>query len=64
MEPWIQAKEPWKDDNSGHGMIFTTFNGKRVLIIHRAEDRGPQKPQLYEIDDSGDTLVLGPRYNP
>jgi hypothetical protein len=62
--PWIQAAEPLKDDNSGHGMIFTTFAGKRLLIIHHAEDKGSRKPQLYGIDDSGDKLILGPRYNP
>ena len=45
-------------------MIFDTFDGKRLLIIHHAEGQGPRKPQLYEIDDSSDRLILGPRYNP
>jgi len=62
--PWIQEKEALKGDNSGHGMMFTSFEGKRLLIIHHSEGDGPRKPQLYEIDDSGDKLVLGPRYNP
>jgi hypothetical protein len=62
--PWIQEKESLKGDNSGHGMLFTTFEGKRLLVIHHAEGDGPRKPQLYEIDDSGDKLVLGPRFNP
>jgi hypothetical protein len=62
--PWIQAEKPLKDDNSGHGMIFTAFEGKRLLIIHHAEEQGPRKPLLYEIDDSGDKVILGPRYNP
>jgi hypothetical protein len=62
--PWIQAEKPLKDDNSGHGMLFTTFEGKRLLIIHHAEGNGPRKPQLYEVDDSGDELLLGARYNP
>jgi len=62
--PWIQDDKPLKDDNSGHGMLFYTFEGKRLLIIHHAEGNGPRKPQLYEIDDSGDKLVLGARYNP
>lgn len=62
--PWVQEEEPLKGDNSGHGMMFTTFEGKRLLIIHHAEGNGPRKPQLYEIDDSGDKLVLGPRYYP
>jgi beta-xylosidase len=62
--PWIQAEKPLKDDNSGHGMMFTTFEGKRLLVIHHAEGDRPRKPQLYEIDDSGDKLILGKRYNP
>jgi hypothetical protein len=62
--PWIQEKEAFKGDNSGHGMLFTTFDGKRLLIIHHAEGNGPRKPQLYEVGDSGDKLVLGPRFYP
>ena len=62
--PWVQEKEAFKGDNSGHGMLFTTFEGKRLYIVHHAEDNGPRKPQLYEVDDSGDKLVLGIRYTP
>ncbi len=62
--PWIQEKEGFKADNSGHGMLLTTFEGKRLLVIHHAEGDGPRKPQLYGIDDSGDKLVLGARYRP
>lgn len=62
--PWIQDEKPLKDDNSGHGMMFTTFEGKRLLVIHHSEGDGPRKPQLYEIDDSGDKLILGKRYYP
>jgi hypothetical protein len=62
--PWVQEKEAFKGDNSGHGMLFTTFEGKRLFIVHHAEAKGPRKPQLYELDDSGDKLILGSRYNP
>lgn len=62
--PWIQEEEAFKGDNSGHGMLFTTFEGKRLFIIHHAEGRGWRKPQLWEVDDSGDKLVLGARYHP
>jgi hypothetical protein len=62
--PWIQDDTPLKEDNSGHGMLFTTFEGKRLMIIHHAEENGPRKPQLYAVDDSGDELLLGARYNP
>ena len=62
--PWVQEKEALKGDNSGHGMLFTTFEGKRLFIVHHAEEKGPRKPQLYEVNDSGDKLILGQRYNP
>jgi hypothetical protein len=62
--PWIQEKKPLVGNNSGHGMMFTTFEGKRLLVIHHAEGNGPRKPRFYEIDDSGDKLVLGPAYYP
>ena len=62
--PWIQEEKPLVGNNSGHGMMFTTFEGKRLLVIHHAEGNGLRKPRLYEIDDSGDKLVLGPRYYP
>jgi hypothetical protein len=62
--PWVQEEEAFKGDNSGHGMLFTTFEGKRLFIIHHAEDKGWRKPQMYEVDDSGDKLVLGNRYHP
>jgi hypothetical protein len=62
--PWIQEKDAFKGDNSGHGMIFKTFEGKPLFIVHHSEGNGPRKPQIYEVDDSGDKLVLGKRYNP
>ena len=62
--PWVQEKEAFKGDNSGHGMLFTTFEGKRLFIIHHVEGNGPRKPQLWEVDDSEDKLLLGKRFNP
>ncbi|MBN2637312.1 MAG: family 43 glycosylhydrolase [Prolixibacteraceae bacterium] len=61
--PWLQEEEPLKGDNSGHGMLFTTFEGKRLMVIHHDAGNG-RKPQFYEVDDSGDKLILGERYHP
>ena len=62
--PWVQEKEAFKGDNSGHGMLFTTFEGKRLYVVHHAEENGPRKPELYEVDDSGDKLCWGKRWSP
>lgn len=60
--PWIQDDKPLIGNNSGHGMIFTSFEGRRLFIVHHAEGDGPRKPQIWELDDSGDKIVLGKRY--
>lgn len=62
--PWVQQKNSFKGDNSGHGMLFKTFDGKDLLVIHHQEGDGPRKPQLWTVDLSGDKLVLGERYYP
>ena len=62
--PWIQEPEPFLSDNSGHGMLFRTFEGKLVYIVHHVEGDGPRKPQMWSVDDSGDKLVLLDRWYP
>lgn len=62
--PWVQEPEPFLANNSGHGMLFRTFDGKLLYSVHHSEGNGGRKPQLWEVDDSGDKLVLGQRYNP
>ena len=59
--PWVQEKEALKGDNSGHGMLFRTFEGKLLFIVHHAEGNGPRKPQIWTVDDSGDKLLLEDR---
>lgn len=61
--PWVQEKEPFLSNNSGHGMLFKTFEGKLIFLVHHAEENGLRKPQYWNVDDSGDKLVLGNRIN-
>lgn len=59
--PWIQEEEAFLGNNSGHGMLFRTFEGKLMYVVHHAEGNGSRKPQYWNVDDSGDKLVLGER---
>lgn len=59
--PWIQEPEPFLANNSGHGMLFRTFEGELRYVVHHSEGDGPRKPQYWTVDDSGDKLVLGHR---
>jgi hypothetical protein len=55
---------PWKQDgilvgeNSGHGMLFTTFSGKLMLILHHTAEGQPVSDKLYEAEDTGETIQL------
>jgi beta-xylosidase len=62
--PWVQEPEPFLANNSGHGMLFRTFEGKLLYVVHHVEGDGPRKPQFWEVDDSGDKLVLLKRWYP
>jgi hypothetical protein len=59
--PWIQEEKAFKGDNSGHGMLFRTFEGQLLYSVHHSENNGPRKPEIWTVDDSGDNLILGKR---
>jgi len=62
---WMQEKEPITPPNYGHGMLFRTFEGKLLMSVHshkKVNGRTIRIPHLFEVDDSGDKLVLGKPY--
>ncbi len=61
--PWVQEEDAFLSNNSGHGMLFRTFEGKLIFLVHHAAENGPRKPQYWNVDDSGDKLVLGNQIN-
>jgi beta-xylosidase len=65
--PWIQEQSPITPPNYGHGMLFRTLNGKLLMCIHshrNVNGRYLRVPHLFEVDLSGDKLVLGKPYVP
>lgn len=60
--PWIQEKETLTPPNFGHGMLFRTFEGKLLMAVHSHKNvngRYIRIPCLFEVDDSGDKIILG-----
>jgi beta-xylosidase len=55
--PWTQQAEPIFKNNGGHGMLFNTFEGQLMMVLHTPNDRGAQ-PHLFEMEDTGDTLRI------
>ena len=55
--PWEQL-EPLVKEDSGHGMLFQTFDQQWMLILHRPFDMPASRCYLYEIEDTGDQFRL------
>lgn len=53
--PWEQL-DPLVRQDSGHGMLFRTFEGQLMLVLHRPFRNARAK--LYEIEDDGDHLKV------
>jgi hypothetical protein len=65
--PWIQEKDPITPPNYGHGMLFRTLDGKLLMSLHshkKVDGRTVRVPHLFEVDLSGDKLVVGKAYKP
>ena len=55
--PWRQQAEPLYSNDGGHGMLFTTFDGKLMMVLH--SPNGPAaRPRIFEMQDTGETLKI------
>ena len=60
--PWKQEAEPVTPPNFGHGMLFKTLDGRWLMSVHSHQNirgRYHRVPCLFEVDLSGDKLVVG-----
>jgi GH43 family beta-xylosidase len=55
--PWTQQDEPLYAKDGGHGMLFTTFEGKLMMVLHSPNGRDA-RPRVFEMEDTGQTLRL------
>ena len=59
---WLQEPQPITPPNFGHGMLFRTLEGRWLMSVHshkNAAGRYVRVPHLFEIDLSGDKLIVG-----
>lgn len=55
--PWRQQAEPVYNENGGHGMLFKTFDGKLMMILHSPYN-GNTRARIFEMEDTGETLRI------
>jgi beta-xylosidase len=51
--PWVQLP-PLVENDSGHGMLFHSFDGKLLLVV--LQPFQDSRSKIYEIEDRGDSL--------
>jgi arabinan endo-1,5-alpha-L-arabinosidase len=55
--PWLQQDEPLFARDGGHGMLFTTFEGQLMMVLHSPNSR-EARPRIFEMQDTGETLRI------
>ena len=55
--PWKQQDEPLYKKDGGHGMLFTTFDGKLMMVLHSPNNPKAQ-PHIFQLEDTGNTLKV------
>ncbi|MGM9624149.1 MAG: glycoside hydrolase family 43 protein [Eubacteriales bacterium] len=58
MGPWLQKETPVFTSDGGHGMLFDTFEGQRMLTLH-APNHHPEHPCFFPVGEENGTLVIG-----
>lgn len=53
--PWVQL-EPLVYEDSGHGMLFQTFKGELMLILHSPFEMPRSRAHIYRMEDTGTNL--------
>jgi arabinan endo-1,5-alpha-L-arabinosidase len=54
--PWKQeAKALMPEVDGGHSMLFETFEGKLMMVLH-SPGNGNTRAKIYEMEDTGETL--------
>jgi len=56
--PWKVIQEPFFKANGGHGMIFTTFDKRLMLVLHQPNNSPDERAKFFELEDTGDSIRL------
>ncbi|MGI6669746.1 MAG: glycoside hydrolase family 43 protein [Acetivibrionales bacterium] len=56
--PWKQAEKPLFDKDGGHGMIFTSYDGRLMLSIHSPNDTPNERAVFLELRETDDGLEI------
>lgn len=55
-DEWIHVEKPLFEKDGGHGMIFRTFDGRRIFIYHSPNKTPFERPAMREVYEKNDML--------
>lgn len=58
--PWNQQQSPLFHENGGHGMIFTTLEGRKMLAIHTPNETPQERAVFFELLETQNGICLRP----
>jgi GH43 family beta-xylosidase len=58
--PWKQSENPLYSADGGHGMLFTSRDGKLYLTIHRPNNTPYERPVFVEVFETEGTIAVVP----
>jgi hypothetical protein len=50
--------EPLVAGDSGHGMLFKTFEGEWMLILHHPFSTPESRAKIYEVEETEDSFKI------
>lgn len=59
LGPWKHLDMPIFSRDGGHGMLFTTLEGQKMLTLHRPNS-APEHPRFFPVKEENGTLILIP----
>jgi beta-xylosidase len=57
--PWTHDPEPLYRGDGGHGMLFTTFDGRLTLALHAPNGGGKERARFIPVREEDGRLVAG-----
>ncbi len=55
---WTHINDPLFAEDGGHGMIFETLDGRKLLTLHSPDWTLEERPRFYEVREEGSRLAL------
>lgn len=56
--PWRHEAEPLYQNDGGHGMVFTTFDGRLILTLHSPNKTPEERPRFFELTEADGHLII------